>query len=142
MAKQSGLDMFWPERLAKQRIRLQVYLPDGQVVRRLPVALHALQLLWGEGARCSLGGAGFVGAALALSPPGLRGYGARNARVKDILLTLSRGHARPPPRSPYAELNAGSQAPAAPNGHALWSMRTVCRAIISSSLVCMTRTAT
>ena len=47
MAEQPRLDVLGPQRLAQQRVVLQVDLADGQVVRRLPVGEETVELGFG-----------------------------------------------------------------------------------------------
>jgi len=42
--RQARLDVLGPQRLAQQRVVLQVDLGDGEVVRRLPVGDKTVQL--------------------------------------------------------------------------------------------------
>jgi hypothetical protein len=44
MAQQARLDVLQPQRLAQQRVREQVDLPDREVVRGAPVGVQAGQL--------------------------------------------------------------------------------------------------
>jgi hypothetical protein len=48
VAEEPRLYVLWPEWLAQERVVEQVDLPDGQVVRRPPVAIDQLELLVGE----------------------------------------------------------------------------------------------
>ena len=48
VAEQARLDVLGPQRLAQQRVVLQVDLGDGQVVGRLPVGEQAVQLRFAQ----------------------------------------------------------------------------------------------
>src|SRR5439155_6088603 len=52
--EQARLDMPWLQRLAQQRIRLQVDLADREVVGRAPPAFEKLQLVARESHGCTL----------------------------------------------------------------------------------------
>ena len=46
MSQEPRLDVFGLERLFQERVIAQINLADGQVIRSLPVALHASKHLW------------------------------------------------------------------------------------------------
>ena len=48
MTQQARLDVLDLERLMQQWIRLEVYLPHGEVVRGTPVGVHLAQLFFGQ----------------------------------------------------------------------------------------------
>lgn len=52
MAQQHGLYMIERQRLAQQRVVAQVNLPDGEVVGRAPLGIHAVQEILGYGLGC------------------------------------------------------------------------------------------
>ena len=48
MAQQARLDVLEFERLAQQRIGVEVNLPDGKIIRRAPVGVHFAQFFCRE----------------------------------------------------------------------------------------------
>jgi len=73
MAKQPGLDVFALQRLAEQRVVIEIYLADGQVIGRAPVGVHPVQQA--AFAIAALAGIEF-GFAICSGPPGIRSSGA------------------------------------------------------------------
>ena len=49
VAEQARLDVFDFQRLVQQRIRVEIYLPHGEVVRGTPVGVHLAQFFFGQG---------------------------------------------------------------------------------------------
>src|SRR5690348_16999318 len=58
MSEQTRLDMLGLQRLAKQRVVVQIDLPHGEIIRRPPIRIHSAQLVCREHLGWYLGGSG------------------------------------------------------------------------------------